>query len=79
MKKAGDKLKSFRLCERMRRNSGSNDGKEDGENESIDEVINQINRQIEYAAALDLSRRPRSSRTNAGEFFFVHCHFENEH
>ena len=71
MKKAGDKLKSFCLYERMRRNSGSNDGKKNGENENINKVINQINQQMECAAALDLSRRPRLSRTNAGKCFFL--------
>ena len=70
IKNAGEKLKKFCLYEQMHHNSGSNEKEnKDSANENIDEVTNQINQQIEYAAALDLVRRPRLSRTNAGKCF----------
>ena len=41
------------------------------DDEQIEEVANVVNDAIEYASVLDLNRRPRHSRSQAGEFFFT--------
>lgn len=63
VKKAASDVINSRLAERVQPNPPR-----PLDEEQIDAVVQSINNHINYAMALDLNRRPRLSRSNAGKF-----------
>ena len=70
VKNLGRQIRALRLYDRVmvRRNNGQQEGaKPEVVAEEVSHVEKEIKEQIDYALALDLARRPRLSRTNAGK------------
>ena len=65
IKKFGENIKAIRLYNRVMEND--NNLNQTLDNDEVIHVSNEIQDQIQYALALDLQRRPRLSRTNAGK------------
>ena len=65
IKNLGEKIRAIRLYNRVMENH--QDTNQTVDDEEVLHVTNEIREQINYALALDLQRRPRLSRTNAGK------------
>ena len=65
VKKFAENIKAIRLYNRVMENDTNQQVILD--NEEVLHVSNEIQDQIQYALSLDLQRRPRLSRTNAGK------------
>lgn len=68
VKKFAEYIKAVRLYNRVMENDNNLSNQQTTlDNEEVLHVSNEIQDQIQYALSLDLQRRPRLSRTNAGK------------